>query len=99
MRTFVELLVPEVTGMALPTIESGAGGSSVSQPDRNSGDTIDKPARRFAWNSAIYKHRKLRMREHLDGLAAEDNRRDTATSMRGHHNQIAPPGGSGIEIA
>ena len=23
------------------------------------------------------------MREHLDGLAAEDNRRDTATSMRG----------------
>ena len=97
MRTFVELLVPEVTGMALPTIESGAGGSSVSQPDRNSGDTIDKPARRFAWNSAIYKHRKLRMRGYLDGLAAEDNRRDTATSMRGHHNQIAPPGGSGID--
>ena len=30
------------------------------------------------------------MREHFDRLTAEDNRRDTATPVRGHHDQIAP---------
>src|SRR6516225_1190017 len=29
------------------------------------------------------------MREHLDRLAAENNRRDTAPPVRGHHDQIA----------
>jgi hypothetical protein len=29
------------------------------------------------------------MREHLDRLAAEDNRRDAAPPVRGHHDQIA----------
>jgi len=29
------------------------------------------------------------MREHFDRLAAENNRRHTATPVRGHHDQIA----------
>src|SRR5215469_8428868 len=37
----------------------------------------------------INEHGDLRVREHFDRLAAEDNRRDTATPVRGHHDQIA----------
>jgi hypothetical protein len=29
--------------------------------------------------------------EHFDRLAAENNRRDTATLVQGHRDQIAPP--------
>jgi hypothetical protein len=36
------------------------------------------------------------VREHFDRLAAEDNRRDTATPVRGHHDQIAPSRRGGI---
>src|SRR5271169_1389560 len=45
--------------------------------------------------STIDKYRDLRVREHFDRLTAEDNRRHTATPVRGHHDQIAPsrPGG------
>ena len=30
------------------------------------------------------------MREHFDRFAAEDDRRDAATPVRGHYDQIAP---------
>ena len=46
--------------------------------------------------SAIHEHGDLRVREHLDRLAAEDNRGDTPTPVRGHHDQIAPSRGGGI---
>lgn len=39
----------------------------------------------------------LRVREHFDRLAAEDNRRDTATPVRRHYNQIAPSRRGGID--
>jgi len=35
--------------------------------------------------------------EHFDRLAAENNRRDTATPVRGHYDQIAPPRLGGID--
>ena len=31
------------------------------------------------------------MREHFDRLTTEDDRGDTTTLVRGHHDQIAPP--------
>ena len=37
------------------------------------------------------------MRKHLDRLAAEGNRRDTATPVRGHNDQIALSRRSGID--
>ncbi len=37
------------------------------------------------------------MREHFDRLAAEDNRRDTSTPVRGHHDQVAPSRRGGID--
>ena len=37
------------------------------------------------------------MREHFDRLAAEDNRRDTASPVRGHHDQITLSGLGGID--
>jgi hypothetical protein len=36
--------------------------------------------------SAIYEYGDLRVGEHFDRLAAENNRRDTAASVRGHHD-------------
>ena len=47
---------------------------------------------RLRWTtpSAIHEDGYLRMREHLDRLAAENNRCDTATSVGGHQDQIAP---------
>src|SRR5207249_4170922 len=47
--------------------------------------------------SAIHEYGDLRVREHFDRLAAEDNRRDTATPVRGHHDQIAPSRRGGID--
>ena len=40
--------------------------------------------------SAIHEQGDLRVREHFDCLAAEDNRGDTSTPVRSHHDQIAP---------
>jgi hypothetical protein len=51
--------------------------------------TFDSP-------STIHEHGDLRVREHFDRLAAEDNRGDTSTPVRGHHDQIAPSRGGGI---
>jgi hypothetical protein len=39
---------------------------------------------------AIHEYGDFRVREDFDRLAAEDNRRDTATPVRRHHDQIAP---------
>src|SRR2546423_14970344 len=49
------------------------------------------------WASAIDQYGDLRVREHFDRLAAENNRRDTATPVRGHHDQIAPSRRGGID--
>jgi hypothetical protein len=40
--------------------------------------------------STIHEHGDLRVREHFDRLAAEDNRGDTSTPVRSHYDQIAP---------
>ena len=40
-------------------------------------------------SSAIDQHRNGRVGEHLDGLAAEQQRRHAAPPMRGHHDQVA----------
>src|SRR5215469_16010921 len=53
--------------------------------------------RSLSSSSAIHEYWDLRVREHFDRLAAEDNRRDTATPVRSHHDQITPSGGSGID--
>jgi hypothetical protein len=45
--------------------------------------TFDSP-------STIHEHGDLRVREHFDRLAAEDNRGDTSTPVRSHYDQIAP---------
>ena len=37
------------------------------------------------------------MREHFDRFAAEDDRRDAATPVRGHYDQIAPSRRGGID--
>jgi hypothetical protein len=50
----------------------------------------------FDLPSAIHEHGDLRVREHFDRLAAEDNRGDTSTPVRSHHDQIAPSRGGGI---
>jgi hypothetical protein len=47
--------------------------------------------------SAIDEDGDLRVREHFDRLAAEDNRRDAATPVRGHQDQIAPSRRGGID--
>src|SRR5438067_6254179 len=49
------------------------------------------------WASAIDQYGDLRVREHFDRFAAENNRRDTATPVRGHHDQIAPSRRGGID--
>ena len=47
--------------------------------------------------SAIHEYWDLRVREHFDRLAAEDNRRDTATPVGSHHYQIALSRRGGID--
>ena len=47
--------------------------------------------------SAIHEYWDPRVREHFDRLAAEDNRRDTATPVGSHYYQIALSRRGGIE--
>ena len=37
------------------------------------------------------------MGENLDGFAAEQQRRNAASAMRGHHNEVAPLGVRGVD--
>src|SRR5262249_20212153 len=47
-----------------------------------------RPDRRSRNTSAIHQNGDLRVRKNSDGLTADDDRRDPATPVRGHHDQI-----------
>jgi hypothetical protein len=63
-------------------IFGGNGVCAASLPTRvahfNAGSIL---SRQIQWTSAIHEYGDLRVREHFDRLAAEDNRRDTATPV------------------
>ena len=42
-------------------------------------------------------HRDLGMREHLDRLAAEDDRGDAVAAVRGHHDKVTASRPRGID--
>src|SRR5690349_5538223 len=47
--------------------------------------------------SAVDQHRHFRMHQNLHGLAAEEERGDAATAMRGHGDEVAAAGTGGFD--
>ena len=47
-----------------------------------------RPGAAVAPQSTMNENRNLRVREYLDSFATEDDRRNTAASVRGHYNEV-----------